>query len=119
LAQAYKERLDRKMWLEFLVTVLIVVFGACCYWYFFDAKTEQPLTKEEVELMWKLHKKQTECTGSRKDFLMNKDGIVGFRCECGYQFKQERLITQEARKLDTSVECSESFDLIETETVGE
>jgi hypothetical protein len=108
-----------KMWMEFLITVLFVVLGACYYWYFFDAKTEQPLTKGEVELMWKLHKKQTECAGSGKDLLRNKDGIVGFRCECGYQFKQQRLMTQEARKLDISVECSEDSDLIKTETVGE
>jgi hypothetical protein len=49
-----------------------------------------------------------------KDLLMNKGDIVGFRCECGYEFKQRRLMIQEARKLNNSVECSSSGS-IETE----
>ena len=104
------------MWIETLAIVTLVVFGAYCYWYFCVAKTVQPLKKNEVDLMWKLHKKQTECAGSQiKELLRDKGGIVGFRCECGYEFKQQRLITQEARKLDTSVECSEGSDFVETE----
>ena len=51
------------MWIETLAIVALVVFGAYCYWYFFVAKTVQPLKKNEVDLMWKLHKKQTECAG--------------------------------------------------------
>ena len=104
------------MWIETLAIVALVVFGAYCYWYFCVAKTVQPLEKNEVDLMWKLHKKQTECAGSKiKELLRDKGGIVGFRCECGYKFKQQRLITQEARKLETSVECSEGSDFVETE----
>lgn len=104
------------MWIETLAIVALVVFGAYCYWYFCVAKTVQPLKKNEVDLMWKLHKKQTECAGSQiKELLRDKGGIVGFRCECGYEFKQQRLITQEARKLDTSAECSEGSDFMETE----
>jgi len=104
------------MWIEILAIVALVAFGAYCYWYFFVAKTVQPLKRSEVDLMWKLHKKQAECAGSRiKDLLRDKGGIVGFRCECGYEFKQQRLITQEARKLGTSAECSEGSDSVEIE----
>lgn len=104
------------MWIETLAITSVVVFGVYCYWYFFVAKTVQPITKEEVDLGWKLHKKQSGCTESRiKDLLNDRGGVVGFRCECGYEFKQKRLITQEARKLDSSVECSVGSDSSETE----
>ena len=69
-------------------------------WFFFKAKTSQPLDLDDLALTWKLHKKQKGCNASRIDSLMTENGeVVGFRCECGYEFIQKRLITQKSRKV--------------------
>ncbi|MFQ5758904.1 MAG: hypothetical protein ACE5IF_04435, partial [Candidatus Bathyarchaeia archaeon] len=59
------------------------------------AKTFQPLTLDNLALTWKLHKQQTGCKASRIDSLLIKNNeVVGFKCGCGYEFLQKRLITQ-------------------------
>lgn len=64
-------------------------------WFIFKAKTVQPLTIDDLALTWKVHKQQSGCTSSRIHGLIKEnDEIVGFRCDCGYEFIQKRLITQ-------------------------
>ena len=64
-------------------------------WFFFKAKTVHSLEIDDLALTWKLHKQQKGCTASRIHSLMTENGeVVGFRCECGYEFIQKRLITQ-------------------------
>ena len=68
-------------------------------WFFFKAKTSQPLDLDDLALTWKVHKKKQGCTASRIHSLMTEnDEVVGFRCECGYEFIQKRLITQKSQK---------------------
>ena len=64
-------------------------------WFFFKAKTVQPLTIDDLALTWKLHKQKTGCNASRLHGLIKeKDEVIGFSCDCGYNFIQKRLITQ-------------------------
>ena len=70
--------------------------------------------------MWELHKKQARCAGSRiNDLLMNKGEVVGFRCECGYEFKQQRFLTQTVRKPYASVEFSDQMGFSEIKKQSE
>jgi hypothetical protein len=74
------------------------------FWYFFMAKTFQPLTLDDLALAWRLHKQQTGCAASRVHSLLTRnDEVVGFKCECGYEFQQMRLITQRVRKPRVSI----------------
>jgi hypothetical protein len=76
-----------------------VALAVYCFWYFFLAKTVQPLTLDELALIWRLHKQQTGCTSSRiHSLLESHNEVIGFRCDCGYEFKQKRLITQRVLK---------------------
>lgn len=76
--------------------VALVVY---CFWYFFLAKTFQPLTLDDLALMWRLHKQQAGCRALQLHSLLERNGeIVGFRCECGFEFQQKRLITQRVNK---------------------
>lgn len=71
------------------------ILGAYSFWFFFKAKTFQSLTLEDLALTWKLHKQQTGCKSSRiHSLLIKNDEVVGFKCGCGYEFLQKRLITQ-------------------------
>ncbi len=64
-------------------------------WFIFKAKTVQALTLDDLALTWKVHKNQKGCTASRIHSLIKEnDEVVGFRCDCGYEFVQKRLITQ-------------------------
>jgi hypothetical protein len=56
------------------------------------------LTLDDLALTWKLHKHQSGCKSSRiHDLLVRNDEVVGFKCECGHEFLQKRLITQRAK----------------------
>ena len=83
------------MFLDLLIWGFWLTFAVYGFWYFFIAKTFQPLTLDDLALTWRLHKQQTGCTTSRVHSLLTRNGeVVGFKCECGYEFQQERLITQ-------------------------
>jgi hypothetical protein len=91
------------MLLELLLGGFWLALAVYCFWYFFLAKTFQPLTLDDLALMWRLHKLQTGCTASRIHSLLERNNeVVGFKCECGYEFQQKRLITQKVSKAHTS-----------------
>jgi hypothetical protein len=84
-----------KMLLGLLLGGFWVALAVYCFWYFFLAKTFQPLTLDDLALMWRLHKQQAGCKALRIHSLLERNHeVVGFRCECGFEFQQERLITQ-------------------------
>ena len=88
-----------KMLLDLLTWGFWLALAAYAMWFLFRAKTFQPLTLDDLALMWKLHKQNTGCTASRiNSMLKNDDEIVGFKCDCGYEFLQKRLITQRVRQ---------------------
>ena len=80
-----------------IVLGLWIALGAYTLWYFFGAKTIQPLSLDALAITWKLHKKQTGCTAPQLNtILVNKNKVVGFKCDCGYNYMQKRLIAQKA-----------------------
>jgi hypothetical protein len=81
--------------LEELVCGIWLALGAYVFWYVVKAEDFQPLTLDSLALTWRMHKSQTGCTSSCiHDLLVRNDEVVGFRCSCGYEFLQKRLITQ-------------------------
>jgi hypothetical protein len=93
------EKAERNMLLGFLIMGFWIALAVYCFWYFFIAKTVQPLTLDELALIWRLHKQQTGCTSSRIHSLIESNNeVIGFKCDCGYEFKQKRLITQRISK---------------------
>jgi hypothetical protein len=83
------------MLLILLVGSLWLAFGAYLLWFFFKAKTVQPLTLDDLALTWRVHKQQCGCNASRiHGLIKGNNEIIGFKCECGYEFIQKRLITQ-------------------------
>jgi hypothetical protein len=98
---------DKQMWTDILLIGSFIVFGVYICWYIFFGKTPQPLTSQEVSLIWVMHKKQTGCTGTRiNNFLLDEGKIVGFRCKCGYEYVQKRPMVQNILKPNTSLEFS-------------
>lgn len=70
-------------------------FTGYILWFTFGAKKFQPMTLEDLALIWRIHKHQNGCRASQiHDLLVKEDEVVGFNCDCGYQYLQKRLITQ-------------------------
>jgi len=83
------------MLLDLLTFGFWITLGVYAVWFFFKAKTVQPLTIDDLALTWRLHKQQSGCKSKRIHGLIKEnDEIVGFKCDCGYEFIQQRLITQ-------------------------
>ena len=101
--------------LDLLVWGSWLILGGYSCWFFFQAKTFQPLTLDNLALTWELHKQQTGCKASRIHSLLAKNNeVVGFKCDCGYEFLQKRLITQ---KVHTYAQTS-IVPLISSKVVG-
>jgi len=89
--------------LELLVLVPWLIFGGYSLWFFLQAKTLEPLTLDELVILWKLHKKEARCNApiSQLEPVMlagsHQNEFVGFRCTCGYKYLSKRPITQKAR----------------------
>ena len=81
-----------------LIPGLALIFALYVAWILFSAKRTVPLTQEEIEMLWKFHKQKTKCKAKSVHEILSKKKIMGFKCECGYEFKQTRLITQEIYK---------------------
>ena len=83
--------------LDIIMVSSFVILGAYSLWFFFKAKTYQPLGLDELALMWKTHKQKADCKASRIDtLLLNNNQVVGYKCDCGNNYYQKRLITQKA-----------------------
>ena len=84
----------QKMW-ETVASGMWLSFVAYMLWYVFRAKEFQPLTLDDLGLLWRIHKHQTGCKASRlRDLLVKNGEVVGFNCDCGHHYLQKRLITQ-------------------------
>lgn len=72
----------------------IVWAGLIVYivWYFMVAKHYAPLTRDEVSLLWKIHKQNAGCRAKSWKEIRHGRKIVGFECGCGYRHVQKRPI---------------------------
>jgi len=107
--------------LNLLMASSLLILGGYSLWFFFKAKTFQSLTLDDLALTWKMHKQKTECKAANiHTLLLRNNEVVGFKCECGNEFLQKRLITQKAHtyiKTNTPLLTSPKItNLLETKT---
>ncbi len=96
------------MWTETILVASIIAFAAYFCWYAFVGRTLQQITEDEAKLTWRMHKKNSGCKGARiTDMLSYRGKTVGFRCECGYEFKQKRLLGQNVQRSTIYVQTSD------------
>lgn len=83
------------MLIDLLMFGFWIVLVVYVFWFLFKAKTVQPLTLDDLALTWKVHKQESGCQSTRIHGLIKEnEEIIGFKCDCGYEFVQKRLITQ-------------------------
>jgi hypothetical protein len=84
--------------LDVLMLIFWFLLGIYSFWFVTRAKRSQPMTLDELVMLWKIHKQQTRCNTP----LSSVNPIIdprsnefsGFRCDCGYQYQSKRLIVQ-------------------------
>ncbi|PVX23675.1 MAG: hypothetical protein CW691_09960 [Candidatus Bathyarchaeum sp.] len=103
----------RKTMLIVLITCIWSALLIYSVWFFFSAKTVQPLTLNEFALKYKLHKQKTKCNARRIQIIFTKNKeIVGFKCECGHNYIQKRLLSQKISKhIENSQESHASYKI--------
>jgi len=117
--QKYKKNGMKKM-LEYMLWGVWFLLGAYAFWFVSKAKTFQPITLDELACAWKLHKREANCSAAQiHDLLVKKGEVVGFRCDCGYEWLQKRLISQKVHlraQKDKPLSASEIEAMIKERT---
>jgi hypothetical protein len=76
--------------LDVLMAAFWFTLGLYSFWFVTRAKRSQPLTLDELVILWKIHKQQARCNAplSRVKPVLDSHSneFSGFRCECGYQY---------------------------------
>ncbi|MBS7646505.1 MAG: hypothetical protein QXK93_03990 [Candidatus Bathyarchaeia archaeon] len=80
--------------IEVLTATVWAAFLGYTVWYFALAKHYAPLTLEEVQVLWKIHKQSAGCPSLKWKKITKGGKIVGFECDCGYRHIQKRPIVK-------------------------
>jgi hypothetical protein len=88
-----------KKMLTAIVPTVCAFFMGCLLWYVTSAKRNATITANDAKILWKMHKKSTNCTGHKWHLTRSRSGkISGFECDCGYRYTQKRpLISSKPR----------------------
>jgi hypothetical protein len=79
--------------LELLVATSWIVFILYAAWFAYGAKRYVMMSPRDAYVLWSLHKRETRCNAHRYSLkLHKKEGIIGFRCLCGYEYVSKRPI---------------------------
>jgi hypothetical protein len=78
-------------------TLALIVWGClatCALWCVAVTNHSVPITLEEAELIWGIHKLNTNCTCNKWQPQKDRSGkIKGFKCECGFKYTQRKPIS--------------------------
>ena len=85
--------------MEIIAPAMWTTLAAYATWYLTSAKDYAPMTRKEAELLWKIHKQNTNCNAKKWHAIKYKGRIVGFECKCGYRHVQKRPIATNQPKL--------------------
>ena len=73
-----------------LIPAIWLSLGFFIAWLVLAAKHVVPLTVQEADTLWKIHKQKTLCTGKKWNKIKRGDKLVGFECECGHKHLQKK-----------------------------
>jgi len=79
--------------LTIILPIVWAFFMGYLLWYVTSAKCNAVITVNDAKILWKMHKKSTNCAGHKWRLITRRGGkISGFECECGYKYTQNRPI---------------------------
>ena len=75
-----------------LIPAIWLSLGFAIAWLLLSAKRVVPLTHNEAETLWKVHRQQTQCKAKSWDEVVQRNKIIGFECKCGHKHVQKKHI---------------------------
>ena len=75
-----------------LIPAIWLSLGLAIAWFLLSAKRVVPVTKEEAETLWKVHRQQAHCSSKKWKEIVKSNKVVGFECECGHKHVQKKHI---------------------------
>jgi len=75
-----------------LVIALWGTFGCYFVWFALSAKKIQEITTGDAYVLWKAHKQFAKCKALECIEIASGKKLVGFKCECGYEYIQKKPI---------------------------
>jgi hypothetical protein len=74
-------------------------FALCGAWCLTSVKRNTSITFSDAKMIWILHRKSANCTGHKWQPITRRKGkIIGFECECGYEYTQKRPLVSRIPK---------------------
>ena len=73
-----------------LIPAIWLSLGFLIAWLLLSAKLTVPMTQEEIDMLWISHKQKTKCKAKTCKKIIQKNNIVGFECECGFNHIQKK-----------------------------
>jgi len=84
--------------IDLIMWALWFMLGGYCAWFLTRAKKSEPLTLDDLVILWKIHRRQSGCNAplSKVEPIVNprSNEFSGFKCKCGHQYQSQRLIIQ-------------------------
>jgi hypothetical protein len=95
-----------KNMLEIIAIILWCSFTLYLIWYATSAKHYFPITDKEAKILWKIHKQNINCNSTKWRKIKRNNKIIGFACECGYEYIQKRPLVINPPTCKTQTEAS-------------
>ena len=95
----------KKMETTLMIAVGIVsTVAASLALYLLQAHRSTPISEKEADMLWKLHKQNDRCNSHKWHLSKGEKGeILGFECQCGYQYSQKRPLVYQAPSAATGL----------------
>jgi hypothetical protein len=75
-----------------LIPAIWLSLGFVVAWFLLSAKRVVPLTNDEAETLWKIHKQRNCCQAENWQTIDRGNKIIGFECGCGHEHIQKKHI---------------------------
>ena len=75
-----------------LIPAIWLSLGLIVVWFLLAAKRIVPLTHNEAETLWKVHRQKARCNSKEWHEIIDGTKIIGFECGCGEKHIQKKHI---------------------------
>ena len=73
-----------------LIPGVALCFGLYIGYILLSARNVIPLTKDEIDTLWKFHRQTKCCKAKTWHEITKKKKLIGYECECGFQHIQKK-----------------------------
>ena len=75
-----------------LIPAIWLSLGFATAWFLLSAKRVVPLSLEDAETLWKVHKQNANCRAKKWNEINRGKELIGFECECGHKHVQKKHV---------------------------